>query len=96
MSVLGLMEILLTVEVKVVLNNWRNVVSTAALHGVPVPTFSSALAYYDSYRSEFLPQNLLQVQRDYFGAHTYERNDQPRGKYFHLDWLNPSRPETEI
>ena len=76
--------------------NWRNVVSTAALHGVPVPTFSSALAYYDSYRSENLPQNLLQVQRDYFGAHTYERNDQPRGKYFHLDWLNPSRPETEI
>ena len=76
--------------------NWRNVVSTAVLHGVPVPTFSSALSYYDSYRTEKLPQNLLQVQRDYFGAHTYERNDQEKGTHFHLDWLNPNRPEIKI
>ena len=74
--------------------NWRKVVSIACLHGIPVPTFSSALSYYDSYRSARLPQNLLQVQRDYFGAHTYERIDQPRGNFYHLDWPHPGRPET--
>jgi 6-phosphogluconate dehydrogenase len=73
--------------------NWRKVVSLAVAHGIPIPTFSSALAYYDGYRHESLPQNLLQAQRDYFGAHTYERVDEPRGKYFHLDWLHPERPE---
>jgi 6-phosphogluconate dehydrogenase len=61
-----------------------------------VPTFSSAISYYDSYRAERLPQNLLQAQRDYFGAHTYERTDQPRGKFFHLDWLHPERPEVAL
>ncbi len=76
--------------------NWRKVVSFAVSMGVPVPTFSSALAYYDSYRSEQLPQNLLQVQRDYFGAHTYERIDHKRGERFHLDWLNPNRPEITL
>lgn len=75
---------------------WREVISTAVLHGVPVPTFSSALSYYDSYRSERLPQNLLQIQRDYFGAHTYERTDRERGEYYHVDWLNPDRPESRI
>jgi len=74
--------------------NWRKVVSIASLHGIPIPTFSSALSYYDSYRSDRLPQNLLQVQRDYFGAHTYERIDQPRGNFYHLDWPHPDRPET--
>lgn len=64
---------------------WRRVVSVAALMGVPVPAFSSALAYYDSYRSQFLPANLLQAQRDYFGAHTYERLDRPGN--FHTNWL---------
>ena len=73
--------------------NWRTVVALAAECGVPVPTFSSALAYYDSYRSARLPANLLQSQRDYFGAHTYERTDQPRGKFFHLDWPKPTRPQ---
>ena len=73
--------------------NWRKVISLAVAHGIPIPTFSSALAYYDGYRHESLPQNLLQAQRDYFGAHTYERVDEPRGKYFHLDWLHPERPE---
>jgi 6-phosphogluconate dehydrogenase len=53
----------------------------------------SALAYYDGYRSTQLPANLLQAQRDYFGAHTYERTDQPRGRLFHLDWPAPGRPE---
>ncbi|MBT7548211.1 MAG: NADP-dependent phosphogluconate dehydrogenase, partial [Gemmatimonadetes bacterium] len=65
---------------------WRRVVATAVTLGVPVPTFSSALAYYDGYRSERLPANLLQAQRDYFGAHTYERVDKPRGEFFHTNW----------
>ena len=76
--------------------NWRRVISAAATSGIPVPTFYSALAYYDSYRSETLPANLLQAQRDYFGAHTYERVDFPRGKFFHLDWPEPGRPELKI
>jgi len=74
--------------------NWRKVVSLAAECGVAAPTFSSALAYYDGYRSARLPANLLQAQRDYFGAHTYERTDQPRGKFFHLDWPDPKRPQS--
>ena len=67
-------------------DGWREVVSTAALNGIPVPAFSTALAYYDGYRSERLPANLLQAQRDYFGAHTYERTDKPRGEFFHTNW----------
>ncbi|MDD2765094.1 MAG: NADP-dependent phosphogluconate dehydrogenase [Opitutaceae bacterium] len=75
--------------------NWRKVVALAAQYGLPTPTFSSALAYYDGYRAARLPANLLQAQRDYFGAHTYERIDQPRGRFFHLDWPEPDRPQTE-
>jgi len=66
--------------------SWRKVVSLAARKGIPVPAFSTALAFYDSYRSAWLPANLLQAQRDYFGAHTYERVDQPRGQFFHTNW----------
>jgi len=66
---------------------WRKVNAIAAEKGIPVPAFSSALAYYDGYRSSRLPANLLQAQRDYFGAHTYERVDKPRGKFFHTEWL---------
>ena len=73
--------------------NWRKVVALAVECGVPVPTFSSALAYYDSYRSARLPANLLQAQRDYFGAHTYERTDRPRGEFFHIDWPEAGRPQ---
>lgn len=65
---------------------WRQVVALAVEQGIPVPAFSSALAYYDSYRSERLPANLLQAQRDYFGAHKYERVDRPRGEFFHTQW----------
>ena len=65
---------------------WRRVVSKAVQMGVPVPAFASALAYFDGYRSERLPANLLQAQRDYFGAHTYERVDKPRGEFFHTNW----------
>jgi 6-phosphogluconate dehydrogenase len=65
---------------------WRRVVSAAAQMGIPVPAFSTALAFYDAYRSERLPANLIQAQRDYFGAHTYERVDRPRGEFFHTNW----------
>ena len=65
---------------------WRRVVIGAVALGVPMPTISSALAYYDGYRAERLPANLLQAQRDYFGAHTYERVDKPRGQFFHTNW----------
>jgi 6-phosphogluconate dehydrogenase len=65
---------------------WRTVVTKAIQAGIPVPAFSSALSYYDGYRSERLPANLLQALRDYFGAHTYERTDKPRGQWFHTNW----------
>lgn len=73
-------------EVKRCQKGWRNVVAAAAKRGIPVPAFSTALAFFDSYRSAVLPANLLQAQRDYFGAHTYERVDKPRGEYFHTNW----------
>ncbi len=65
---------------------WRKVVATASMLGIPVPAFSSALSYFDGYRSARLSANLLQAQRDYFGAHTYERIDKPRGEFFHTNW----------
>ncbi|MBU2879226.1 decarboxylating NADP(+)-dependent phosphogluconate dehydrogenase [Aliiglaciecola lipolytica] len=65
---------------------WREVVATSAMQGVAVPCLSSALSYFDGYRTENLPANLLQAQRDYFGAHTYERKDKPRGEFFHTNW----------
>jgi len=67
-------------------NAWRQVVAQAVLQGVWVPAFSSALAYFDGYRTATLSTNLVQAQRDYFGAHTYERTDQPRGQFFHTNW----------
>src|SRR4029077_9435907 len=66
--------------------SWRNVVAISAKKGIPTPAFSTALNFYDAYRSERLPANLLQAQRDYFGAHTYERVDKPRGEFFHTNW----------
>jgi 6-phosphogluconate dehydrogenase len=68
------------------LHGWRRVVAAAVTSGIPVPAISSALAYYDGYRTARLPANLLQAQRDYFGAHTYERLDKPRGQFFHTNW----------
>lgn len=67
-------------------DGWRNAVATAIQIGIPVPAFSSALSFYDSYRRETLPANMLQAQRDYFGAHTYERVDRPRGEFYHTNW----------
>jgi 6-phosphogluconate dehydrogenase len=65
---------------------WRRVIAAGVTHGVPMPTMTSALAYFDGYRTGSLPANLLQAQRDYFGAHTYERIDKPRGQFFHTNW----------
>ena len=67
-------------------SSWRSVIAAAVTAGVPVPAFSSALAFYDGYRTERLPANLIQAQRDYFGAHTYERIDHARGEFFHTNW----------
>ncbi len=76
-------------------HGWREVVAVAARHGVPCPAFMSALAYYDGYRTARLPADLLQAQRDYFGAHGFERIDRPRGRKFHVDWPHPDRPLIE-
>ncbi|MEK7594949.1 MAG: decarboxylating NADP(+)-dependent phosphogluconate dehydrogenase [Patescibacteria group bacterium] len=65
---------------------WRDTIASAVQAGVPVPAMSAALAFYDAYRTENLPANLLQAQRDYFGAHTYERTDKPEGEFFHTNW----------
>ncbi len=67
-------------------DSWRKVVATAITNGIPAPALATALNYFDGYRSERLPANLLQAQRDYFGAHTYERVDKPRGEFFHTNW----------
>ena len=67
-------------------DSWRKVISTAIENGIPTPALATALNYYDGYRTERLPANLLQAQRDYFGAHTYERVDKPRGEWFHTNW----------
>jgi 6-phosphogluconate dehydrogenase len=66
--------------------SWRRIVSGAVKDGIPVPAMSAALSWFDSYRSEWLPANLLQAQRDYFGAHTYQRIDKPEGEFFHTNW----------
>jgi 6-phosphogluconate dehydrogenase len=86
----GLNNLMLAPFFKDLLNRtqqpWRNVVALAVKNGIPVPAFSASLAYYDSFRSERLPANLLQAQRDFFGAHTYERIDKPAGQAFHTAW----------
>jgi 6-phosphogluconate dehydrogenase len=74
-------------EVEAAQGAWRRVVAKAVEMGVPIPAMSSALAFFDGYRRARLPANLLQAQRDYFGAHTYERVDRPRGEFFHTDWI---------
>ena len=86
----GLANLLLAPYFKQAIDNcqaaWRRVLAMAVKNGIPVPAFSSALAYYDGYRNDRLPANILQAQRDYFGAHTYERVDRPRGEFFHTNW----------
>jgi 6-phosphogluconate dehydrogenase len=75
-----------TSEVSRAQEGWRRVCAAAVTNGIPIPAMTSALSYFDGYRSERLPANLLQAQRDFFGAHTYERVDRPRGQYFHTNW----------
>jgi 6-phosphogluconate dehydrogenase len=75
--------------------NWRQAVISATLMGLPVVEFANALAYYDAYRRERLPANLLQAQRDYFGAHTYQRIDKPLDQKFHSEWLERRKPPKE-
>lgn len=83
-------------KINVAQDKWRQIVSLAASSGVPVPQFMSALSYYDSYRSKVLPANLLQAQRDYFGAHRFERVDAPRGTLFHVDWPSAERLQSPV
>lgn len=73
-------------KIKEAQQSWRKVISTAVMNGIWVPALSTALEYYDGFRNDRLPANLLQAQRDYFGAHTYERIDKPRGEFFHTNW----------
>ncbi|GAB3027460.1 decarboxylating NADP(+)-dependent phosphogluconate dehydrogenase [Spirosoma pulveris] len=73
-------------KVELAQDGWRRVCAAALLNGIPAPSLTSALCYMDGFRSEWLPANLLQAQRDYFGAHTYERIDKPRGQFFHTNW----------
>ncbi|MEC8374952.1 MAG: NADP-dependent phosphogluconate dehydrogenase, partial [Pseudomonadota bacterium] len=77
-------------------SDWRESIAQATVAGVPCPAMMSALSYYDSYRTAVLPANLLQGQRDYFGAHTYQRVDKPAGKKYHIEWSDPARPQTAI
>ncbi len=89
-----LLDPFFTEAVGAALPGWRRVVSEAALSGSPAPAYSSALAFYDGYRSERVTANLIQAQRDFFGAHTYERVDRPRGEFFHTDWTGTGGPTT--
>ena len=73
-------------SIESVQESWRRVCATALENGIPVPALTSALCYFDGFRNDRLPVNLLQAQRDYFGAHQYERVDKPRGEFFHTDW----------
>ncbi len=82
-------------EIEAAQGAWRRVVATAVMHGVPVPAFSAALAFFDGYRHADLPANLLQAQRDFFGAHTYERTDRSRGEFFHHTWLGDAGGTSE-
>ncbi|MBQ4452057.1 MAG: NADP-dependent phosphogluconate dehydrogenase, partial [Clostridia bacterium] len=75
-----------TKEISSCTDGWRRVCASACLAGVPVPAMTSALSYFDGIRTARMSANLLQAQRDYFGAHTYERVDRPRGEFFHTDW----------
>jgi 6-phosphogluconate dehydrogenase len=77
-------------------SNWRRAIASATIAGIPCPAMSSALSYYDSYRCDVLPANLLQGQRDFFGAHTFSRIDKPEGKKYHIEWNQPDRPMVAI
>jgi 6-phosphogluconate dehydrogenase len=77
-------------------SDWRAAVSKAMMAGIPCPAMTSAISYYDAYRTDVLPANLLQGQRDFFGAHTFERTDKTAGKKYHVEWSDPQRPLVRI
>jgi 6-phosphogluconate dehydrogenase len=77
-------------------SNWRTAIASASIAGIPCPAMSSALSYYDSYRCAVLPANLLQGQRDFFGAHTFSRNDKPENKKYHIEWNTPDRAQVTV
>ena len=83
-------------QINVHQTNWRKAIANATLMGIPCGAFSTALAYYDSYRCDTLPANLLQGQRDFFGAHTFERKDKTAGKKYHVEWAKPDRPIIKV
>lgn len=83
-------------QINIYQNNWRQAIANSTLLGIPCGAFSSALAYYDSYRSAILPANLLQGQRDFFGAHTFERTDKPAGKKYHVEWSTKGRAIVKV
>jgi 6-phosphogluconate dehydrogenase len=74
----------------------RTIVGGAVLSGLALPAYAASLSYFDSISRESMPSNLIQAQRDYFGAHTYERVDASRGKFFHVDWPDPKRPQRPV
>jgi 6-phosphogluconate dehydrogenase len=77
-------------------NDWRTALSKSIMAGIPSPAMTSAIAYYDAYRTETLPANLLQGQRDFFGAHTFERTDKKPGCKYHVQWSEPTRPMVQV
>ncbi|MFT7261826.1 MAG: 6-phosphogluconate dehydrogenase [Glaciecola sp.] len=83
-------------QIKKYQSNWRKAIASATIAGIPCPAMSSSLSYYDSYRCEVLPANLLQGQRDFFGAHTFSRVDKPESKKYHIEWNSPDRPQVII
>ena len=85
-----------TAELHARQQDWRRIAGLAIANGIPAQAFCAALSYFDGYRSASLPANLLQAQRDYFGAHTYERIDEPRGRFFHLDWSDEKREQQPV
>ncbi|MCM2679470.1 NADP-dependent phosphogluconate dehydrogenase [Echinimonas agarilytica] len=76
--------------------NWRKSIAQSVMNGIPTPVFSASLAYYDTYRNAVVPANLLQAQRDFFGAHTFERLDKPAGEFYHIEWSQPERQQVRI
>ncbi|MBW8191551.1 NADP-dependent phosphogluconate dehydrogenase [Neiella marina] len=76
--------------------NWRQSIANAVVNGIPTPVFGASLAYYDTYRNAVVPANLLQAQRDFFGAHTFERVDQPAGEFYHIEWSQPERNQVRV
>ena len=83
-------------EITSAIDGLRRTVARATTAGIPIPAYSAALSFFDAYRSHRLPANLTQAQRDYFGSHTYERTDRPRGEWFHTEWMDGQGNERQL